>query len=133
MTQILEMGARIGLTVYFIETNLHRGMEATCNGMMMAATLSEVVAFTLMFSVYYIDKRRFNRKDTTKNNIPKRLFRISLPVAFSSYVCSALVTIKNVMIPIGLVKYGMTRMKLFRNLVLSVEWLSRLYFSQQRL
>lgn len=109
MTQILEMGARIGLTVYFIETNLHRGMEATCNGMMMAATLSEVVAFTLMFSVYYIDKRRFNRKDTTKNNIPKRLFRISLPVAFSSYVCSALVTIKNVMIPIGLVKYGMTR------------------------
>ena len=109
ITQILEMGARIGLTVFFIEKNLEKGMEATCNGLMMAATLSEIVAFGLMFSVYMIDKRRFKRKDTTKNNIPKRLFKISLPMAFSSYVCSALVTIKNVMIPIGLVKYGMTR------------------------
>ena len=109
ITQILEMGARIGLTVFFIERNLENGMEATCNGMMMAATLSEVVAFSLMFSVYLIDRRRFNKKDTTKNNIRKRLFNISLPMAFSSYVCSALITIKNVMIPLGLVKYGMTR------------------------
>lgn len=107
--QIAEMAFRIGLTVYFLEKNINLGMEAACNGLMIAATLSEVIAFSMMIAVYEIDKRHFNRKDTTVNRIRKRLFKISLPVAFSSYVCSALQTIKNIMIPLGLMKYGMSR------------------------
>ncbi len=109
IVQVFEMGSRIGLTVYFLEKNLHLGLEYACIGLMTAATLSEIIAFSLMFIVYLLDKRKYSKKDKTNNNITKRMFKITLPVAFSSYVCSALQTIKSIMIPLGLIKFGLTR------------------------
>lgn len=109
ITQILEVAFRIGITVLFLEKFLPLGIEYACIGFMLAATASEVFAFTIMLLAFLLDKRRYKKKDTTSNNITKRLFRISMPVAVSMYACSALVTIKNIMIPLGLVKWGMTR------------------------
>ena len=107
--QVFEMGARIYLTIFYLEKNLAKGMEAACNGLMIAATLSEIIAFAIMYTVFKFDRRRYNKKDKSLSNIKHRLFRISIPVALSSYACSALCTIKNVLIPFCLVAYGMTR------------------------
>jgi len=107
--QIIEQVVKIALTIYLLKSFLPKGLEYACLSLVIASCISEIVSFILLFCMYIIDKRRFTPTCEKSENMTNRMLNISLPIAFSSYICSALYTIKSVMIPIGLIKSGMTR------------------------
>ena len=55
-----------------------------------------------------MDQRKKTQKTEKHPQLTKKMLGICLPIAFSSYVRSALVTIKQVMIPNGLEKSGIS-------------------------
>lgn len=107
--QIIEQFVKIGLTVFFLRIFLPKGVEYACFALICSACISEVFSFGLLFWFYLRDKKRFKPDGNTSKNITRRMLNISLPIAFSSYVCSALYTIKSIMIPLGLIRSGLTR------------------------
>ncbi len=109
IAQLFEVGFRIAMTVYFLKTSIEFGIEETCLGLMKASTLSEVFAFSIMIILYLFDVKKYRKGNEFGANLKQRMLKISLPVAFSSYLCSALFSIRNIMIPMGLVKYGLSR------------------------
>lgn len=107
--QVAEQLFSIGMTVYFLNISLSKGIASACTAMTGAELLSEIFTSSLIFILFLHDKKRFGKRGAKPQNLTKRMLGISLPIAFSSYVCSALYTIKGLMIPLGLIKYGLSR------------------------
>lgn len=102
IAQIFEQLLRIlltvvGLSVLFPVSNLQTG----CLLLAAAGVLSEAASFLFAWLLYVFDLRRYPRGGTGQG-LPKRLLRISLPVAVSSYLRSGLTTAKNLMVPMRL-------------------------------
>lgn len=76
--------------------------------LVLGTTISELISFLYMFLLYIFDKKRLRDYRILKNNFFYRIFKISLPVAITSYVKSGLSTLKQLLIPIQLEKGGMS-------------------------
>ena len=88
---------------------LDKGLENACFGLILAAVIAEFISFLLLLICYLYDIKKYKPTSKPPEGIIKQLLNISMPIAFSSYVCTALYTIKNIMIPLGLIKSGLTR------------------------
>ncbi len=108
ITNILEQFIRIFLTVILLVTITANDIEQATVAIVIGMCLSEILAFIVSFALYVYDMGRHMKKLTSKpsSNITMRLLKMSLPVAFSAYIRSALVTIENLLIPRGLIKGG---------------------------
>ncbi len=75
-----------------------------------ALFVSELSSFIISWGLYLKEKGNKNIKSKTSNaenlNILKNIFRISLPISFTSIVRSALSTLKHTLIPIRMQYYG---------------------------
>lgn len=108
MAQIFEQLLRImltvaGLSVLFPVSDLRTG----CLLLAAAGVIAELASFLFAWILYILDLRRYPAGGAGKG-IPKRLFRISLPVAASSYLRSGLTTAKNLMVPMRLEAGGLS-------------------------
>lgn len=103
---VIGMLFRIGVTVLLLEGATKRSLEGSCLSVCAAMTLSEMLTLLLSFLGYLIDRRRFEKG---KGSGRRGLFRIALPMAFSSYVRSALTTLEHLLIPWGLRRGGATK------------------------
>lgn len=107
--QILEQSIKIGFTVLFFNMFLEKGVEYACISLVAADAVSEFCAFLISLFLYLFDKTKFIRKKTTAVSdkiVRTRLLSIALPVAFSAYIRSGLLTIEHILIPRGLSKNG---------------------------
>lgn len=102
--QIGEQLLKIGLTLGFLSILLPRGEEYACLALILAGALGEGVSFLASFGLYRIDRR----KDKGTKKATGGLLRIALPIALSSYLRSGLVTVKHLLVPSQLQKYGMS-------------------------
>ena len=108
VTNILEQFIRIFITVMLLVTARGNSVEDATVSVVIGMCVSEVLAFFVSFLLYIFDLKK-NTKELTaepSSNITIRLLKMSLPVAFSAYIRSALVTLENLLIPKGLVKGG---------------------------
>ncbi len=104
--QILEQFFRIALTVRLL-SGVGNTVETSCFFICLAVMLSEFVVLVYGMILYLIDLSRCkNDAKTSKVAISASMLKIALPVAFSSYIRSALVTIEHMLIPRGLRKSG---------------------------
>lgn len=71
-------------------------------------TISEVVDFIYTYILYIIDKRKLYNSRSAKDIFFRKILRISMPVAFTSYIRSGLSTLKQLLIPLQLEKSGLT-------------------------
>lgn len=101
--QIGEQLLKIGLTFGLLSLLLPRGEEYACLALILAGALGEGASFFASFCLYRIDRK----SDHGTKNGKGGLLRIALPIAFSSYLRSGLVTVKNLLVPSQLQKYGM--------------------------
>ena len=76
--------------------------------LVLGTTISEVVDFVYTYTLYLIDKKKLKDSRSTKDNFFRRILRISMPVAFTSYVRSGLSTLKQLLIPLQLEKAGLS-------------------------
>lgn len=92
---------KLTLTAVF----LTRTSSDPCISIMAASVLAEFVGAAFSFSVYLRDKKH---NTFTAKKAEGKLLSLALPIAFSSYLRSGIMTVKNLLVPICLVLSGMT-------------------------
>lgn len=154
----IEQFFKIIIAVYFFKTLLPPSIENACISLVLASLLSEVISFAYLFTLYLFDKKRYNHNTVNNNNVKsnkneingkfkkkigtkkaekklyiKDILKISSPIAVTSYIRSALSTLKQVMIPIRLEKSGMSQAKalslygVITGMVLQLVWFPALF------
>lgn len=109
--QVLEDAVRIGATCYLLVSLSSGGIEAACIALVLGGVISDVSVFVINLLLYLIDRRKKIPADrqVPGRSIAKKLLGITLPVAFSAYIRSGLITLEHILIPPGLTKYGASR------------------------
>lgn len=107
---VAEQLIKIFFTVKMFELYIHKGIEYACIALVAADAISEFSAFAMSSLMYYFDKKKHIRNTPTSvadTLVTKKLCSIALPVAFSTYVRSGLLTIEHILIPKSLTKSGL--------------------------
>lgn len=111
ITVFLEQLIKIAITVFLLLRILPEGIENACISLALGTLGAEILSFLSIAILYIKEKKQtpytlYGNK-TTKNHLRSReLFSITLPIAFSSYIRSALISIEHSLIPQGLRKFG---------------------------
>jgi stage V sporulation protein B len=113
LAQVLEQTVRILLTVLLLRFLLPRGIEYACLAMVLGDAVSEAVSFLILFLLHLQERQSLPHTGPSAPLLPAdqgavrhELRKIALPVAFSSYLRSGLLTVEHILIPIGLRKHG---------------------------
>jgi len=100
--QVISQFARIALTVFLITRSIGKGVESAVIALCISTSAAELVSFLFALFEYLLgaegmagQRRHF-----------RSVFRSALPLALSSYVRSALLTLEHVLIPRRLGEYG---------------------------
>ena len=102
--QIGEQIVRVALSAVMLKWLLPMGMEYGCVALVSASCIAEMVSFTAYLLLYRADVR--TRPLKKGKNPLRRLLKIAIPDAVSSYVRSGLVTAEQMLIPAGLKRSG---------------------------
>lgn len=105
--RIFEQFIKICATTYLISLMLPDGLEYACISLVLGEALSEIMSFLFAFILYFAEKRKYNHNFITNVNYTKSIFEITLPVSITSYIRSGLSSLKQLLIPLRLEKYGM--------------------------
>lgn len=106
--QIFKQIIKISATLFFLQHYLSQGIDGACLSLVLGDVAAEAFSFAYLGLLLMIDQRKKAAQMTNNPQLTKKMLGICLPIAFSSYVRSALVTIKQVMIPNGLEKSGVS-------------------------
>ena len=106
-SQVWKQIIKIVVTLYLLRRWIVHGLDAACLALVLGDVLSECGAFCYLLLLYLMDRRRRVHAQSRKG-LTRKMLEISLPIALSSYVRSALVTLKQVLIPSGLEKSGLS-------------------------
>ena len=103
-----EQFVKIMLTVGFLRALLPKGIEYGTLALVLGTAIAEALSFAYFFIFYILDKKKYlkTKKAASDPEMNRRLLRISLPIALSSYLRSGLVTVQHILIPIGLRRHG---------------------------
>ena len=106
-SQVFEQTTKIICTTYLLSLFLPNGLEYACLALVLGETISEIASFFFAYLLYLIESRRL---EMFRHSISfkKQILSISLPVAFTSYLRSGLSTLKQILIPLRLEKFGMS-------------------------
>lgn len=108
-TQVFEQILKIYFTNFLFNYFLPSGIEYSCISLVLGSTISEIASFLLLFIFYkiYINKD-INSSHCKNENYTKQIIKITLPIAFTSYIRSGLSTLNQLLIPIQLEKSGIS-------------------------
>lgn len=105
-TEIIEQSVQIVATVPLIAIMAPMGLEFACCGLIIGATLAEIISCIYAVILYFADKTKIVGKRVKGLN--RQIFGIAIPIAISSYVRSILMSLENILVPTGLKAYGQT-------------------------
>lgn len=108
IAQVLEQIVRIYFVTFFINYFLPSGIEYACISLVLGGSISEICSFLLLLFSYKRDIRKKKCVMNRGDNYTKQILRITLPIAFTSYIRSGLSTLKQILIPIRLEKSGIS-------------------------
>ena len=107
--KFFEEFVKIACTAFFLKSFMPDGIDYACYSLILADVISEITSFLHLYILYIRDKKgsliESRYKDLDSYN--KRILRITIPVALTSYLRSGLSTIKQLIIPSSLQKNGM--------------------------
>ena len=108
--QFIEHVGKVIVTAYLISLFLPNGLNYACFALILGDLISEIISFVYIYIVYLLDKKKYENGSkysiSQSNDLNKRIVRISLPVAITSYIRSGLTTLKQIIIPSSLEKSG---------------------------
>lgn len=108
-TQVFEQALKMFLITFLFNYFLPSGIEYACISLVLGSTVSEIASFLLLFFFYKRDINKNKVYSINKNeNYTKQILRITLPIAFTSYIRSGLSTLKQLLIPLQLEKSGIS-------------------------
>lgn len=116
VSQLCEMALKITATATLFTIILVRNAEVACILLVLGSAFSETCIFIINILLYSFDRFIHFKKSSTKNchvtscsGASRSILGISLPVALTSYVRSALLSLEHSLIPKGLQKSGSDR------------------------
>lgn len=114
IVQVSEQAIRIFSISFFLSRLLPYGIEAACIALAAGGVISDFASFLLAFLGFLSDRKKRETtnivpKKTENARVSKKLLEIALPVAFSAYARSGLISLEHMLIPIGLRKNGNSR------------------------
>lgn len=107
IARIFEQFVKIFSTAFLLSLFMPSGLEYACLSLVLGEAISEIMSFLFVFVLYTIEKKKYTIKDNTNINYMKSIFKITLPVSITSYVRSGLASLKQLLIPLRLEKFGM--------------------------
>ena len=107
--QVFGQAAKIFFCVYLLSAISANDVESACLAIIWGGSIAELISFAIHLISFLIDMRKQKKKASADISIAKKLIPFTLPVAFSAYVRSALVTVEHLLIPWGLEKSGTGR------------------------
>lgn len=105
IVQLLEQFIRVAACVFMLSFFVTENSAEAYKYVVLSGSIAEVLSFLLIIILLYFDITRYSHKKKGEN-ILKRILSVSIPIAISSYVRSALSTVEHTMIPKGLKKHG---------------------------
>jgi len=107
--QVFEQVLKIFFISFLFNYFLPSGIEYACISLVLGSTVSEIASFLLLFFFYKRDMNKNTDFSINKNeNYTKQILRITIPIAFTSYIRSGLSTLKQLLIPLQLEKSGIS-------------------------
>ena len=114
--QLFEQAVKITVTAYALSLFLPKGITYSCMALVGGGAIAEFASFFFLLVEYIADRKIHQKKcstamgeNTKKRGLTKELLGISVPVALSAYVRSALVTVEHILIPKTLSNGGMSK------------------------
>ncbi len=105
-SKFFEEFVKIIVTAFLLNFFMPTGLEYMCFSLILGDVISEIFSFAFSYLLFFIDKNKLPYRHSISCSYEKHILRISLPVAFTSYIRSGLSTLKQVIIPISLEKSG---------------------------
>lgn len=107
----IEMAAeqlvRIAGTAYFLGSSGTENAASACTGIAAGALIAESVSCLVIYLLYEIDiTRHYTKHGENEGHLTKKLLEITMPVAVSSWLRTALRSAEHILIPKGLTKSG---------------------------
>lgn len=99
---LLEQGSRISMTLIALGTVNALNTESVCLTLVICNAASEALSCFLLTVLYLFDVKRFRKNGRPRSDLKKRFIGITVPVALSALIRSALTTSEHILIPIGL-------------------------------
>ena len=97
---VFSQGVKIAVTVILVSLALPHGLVATVISLCLGITLTEALAFLLIWVEFLYDKRKNVKNNShNKDNNIKAVAQMAVPLALSLYVRSILLSIEHVLIP----------------------------------
>ena len=112
VAQFAEMSVKIVATVVLFSFAVSKSAELACIMLALGGVIAEIFSLLLNLTVYLFDRKRHLKlpaEGMPHDLTGRRILGISMPVAFTSYFRSALVSVEHSLIPKGLVKHGADR------------------------
>jgi len=109
--QLSEQFCRIFLSVTAITYFAPKDLSSLCLFVVLGSVISDILSCLTSGLLAYLDERKHlqGKRAALPREYNKKLLAIALPIAFSSYFRSALVTIEHLFIPKGLVRFGLSQ------------------------
>lgn len=106
-SQFFEQLVNISVTSFLLTLISPRGIEYACMAIVAGGSIAQIASFLYSFALYRYDLwKSIKNEGSDGSELTKKLLRISLPVAFSAYIRTGLVTLEHLLIPRGLKKFG---------------------------
>ena len=109
IAKFFEEFVKILCTAFLLKSFMPNEINYACYALILADVVSEVLSFIYLYFLYKTDKKRNDLESRYKDldSYNKRILRITVPVALTSYLKSGLSTLKQLLIPFSLQKSGM--------------------------
>lgn len=107
IAQFFEQIIKICITAFFLELFLPNGLEYACFSLILGDLISEIFSFICNYLLYLHDSKIYKTTYIThhpSSYYTKKIFKISLPVAITSFIRSGLSTLKQILIPLSFEK-----------------------------
>ncbi len=105
--RIFEQFVKMIVTAYLLSFFMPTGLEYASLSLVLGEAISEVSSFFFTFFLYKLEKRKHKKKIANNTNYMKAIFEITIPVSITSYIRSGLSSLKQLLIPLRLEKFGM--------------------------
>lgn len=109
IANLAEMTAKISFTAFLFSRIIERDVELACTVLVLGSVFAEFCSFFINLALYTLDRLKHMRRPKERkklSGISKSILSISFPVALTSYVRSALLSVEHSLIPKGLSKFG---------------------------
>ena len=106
--ECIELLVKILFTISLLQSKETHNIDSICYCLVLGDVISEFASFILKFCLFYFDKRRLSYTRNYVKNMGKRIFKISFPIALTSYIKSGLSSLKQFLIPMRLQVYGLS-------------------------